>query len=804
MCTSLFDDILVYNRTWTDHLLHLSQVLQLLQKDQWHIKLSKCAFAQQQISYLGHVISTQGVATDPAKVKAVQAWPVPTNCKELRGFLGLAGYYRKFVRNFGLIAKPLTNLLKKGELFVWTHIHEQAFSALKQSLTTAPVLALPNFDKPFAIEADASGTGIGAVLLQQEHPLAFVSKALGPRNQGLSTYEKEYLAIILAVDQWRQYLQHSEFVIYSDHRSLSHLTEQKLSTPWQQRMFSKLLGLQYRVVYKKGVENGAADALSRRPPASDDILFSLSSCKPQWLLQVVDSYTNDDQAQKLLAQLALHKSSTGPYTLHSGLLRYKGRVWIGADSRLQTTIVSSLHDSPMGGHSGFPVTYRRIKQLFAWSGMKAQIKSYVACCSVCQQAKADRSRYPGLLQPLPVPEQSWQVIGLDFIEGLPKSANVDTILVVIDTFSKYAHFLPLSHPFTAFKVAQLFLDSVYKLHGMPTSIISDRDRVFTSHLWQDLFRLSGTTLKMSSSYHPQTDGQTERINQCLETFLRSFVHACPSKWSSWLSLAEYWYNTSFHSSLGRSPFEVLYGHPPRHFGITVADASVSVDLQTWLTDRELMVKVIRQHLLRAQQRIKHQADKGRSEREFQVGDSVFLKLQPYVQTSVATRANHKLSFKYFGPYTVVQRIGKVAYKLQLPATAAIHPVFHVSQLKRALGVPPPLVSGTLPDDLGHLQVPVQILNRRVVFRGGRQVPQVHVRWSQSDEALATWEDEDSLRARFPAAAAWGQAASQGRGTVSDPVRRSTEDEAALQESRQPLGRRVRRPNVRVTGKEWAA
>ena len=479
-------------------------------------------------------------------------------------------------------------------------------------------------------------------------------------------------------------------------------------------------------------------------------------------------------------------------------------VWIGADSRLQTTIVSSLHDSPMGGHSGFPVTYRRIKQLFAWSGMKAQIKSYVACCSVCQQAKADRSRYPGLLQPLPVPEQSWQVIGLDFIEGLPKSANVYTILVVIDTFSKYAHFLPLSHPFTAFKVAQLFLDSVYKLHGMPTSIISDRDRVFTSHLWQDLFRLSGTTLKMSSSYHPQIDGQTERINQCLETFLRSFVHACPSKWSSWLSLAEYWYNTSFHSSLGRSPFEVLYGHPPRHFGITVADASVSVDLQTWLTDRELMVKVIRQHLLRAQQRIKHQADKGRSEREFQVGDSVFLKLQPYVQTSVATRANHKLSFKYFGPYTVVQRIGKVAYKLQLPATAAIHPVFHVSQLKRALGVPPPLVSATLPNDLGHLQVPVQILNRRVVFRGGRQVPQVHVRWSQSDEALATWEDEDSLRARFPAAAAWGQAAYQGRGTVSDPVRRSTEDEAALQESRQPLGRRVRRPNVRVTGKEWAA
>jgi transposase InsO family protein len=763
--------------------------------------LSKCAFAQQQIAYLGHIISCQGVATDPSKVEAVQNWPVPQNCKELRGFLGLAGYYRKFVRHFGLIAKPLTNLLKKGVLFVWTHDHEVAFDTLKQSLSSAPVLALPNFAMPFAIESDASSSGIGAVLLQDGHPLAFVSKALGSKTKGLSTYEKEYLAIILAVTQWRQYLQHSEFLIYTDHRSLSHLTEQKLHTPWQQKMFSKLLGLQYRVVYKKGVENGAADALSRRP-ATEAVLCSVSSSVPQWLIKVSDSYNQDPQAQKLLTELVVQQDNSVPYSVHSGIIRYKGRVWVGNDFQLQHKIIAALHDSPLGGHSGFPVTYRRVKQLFSWKGMKDQIKCYVAGCSVCQQSKPDRSKYPGLLQPIPVPEQSWQVISMDFVEGLPRSRNADTILVVVDVFSKYAHFLPLLHPYTALKVAHVFMDSVYKLHGLPHSIISDRDKIFTSHFWQELFRLSGTTLKMSSSYHPQTDGQTERVNQCLETFLRSFVHACPSKWLSWLALAEYWYNTSFHSSLGTTPFEVMYGRHPRHLGISMADVSTTNDLHAWMQDRELMVRLIRQHLLRAQQRIKTQADKGRTDREFHVGDSVYLKLQPYVQSSVARRANHKLSFKYFGPYTVLQRIGKAAYKLLLPPSAAIHPIFHVSQLKQSLG--PNQVVAVLPDQIEPLQVPQQILDRRLINRGNRQVSQVLIKWSNLDASLSTWEDEVALRARFPSAAAWGQAAFQGGGNVSNPEtqEQTSAEEATTAEPERRMGRRSRRPSSKIAGAEW--
>jgi hypothetical protein len=205
---------------------------------------------------------------------------------------------------------------------------------------------------------------------------------------------------------------------------------------------------------------------------------------------------------------------------------------------------------------------------------------------------------------------------MDFVEGLPRSGQQNCILVVVDKFSKFAHFLPLRHPFTALSVAKLYLDNIYKLHGLPLAIISYRDRVFTSKLWQELFGLAGVTLKMSSAYHPQTDGQTERVNQCMETYLRCFAHACPAHWVSWMSLAEFWYNTSFHSTLGRSPFEVLYGHSPRHFGIQSADACNHQDLSSWLQERVVMQTLVKQHLHRAQERMKWQADKGRSERQF--------------------------------------------------------------------------------------------------------------------------------------------------------------------------------------------
>lgn len=485
-----FDDILVYSRTYEEHLSHLAQVFQWLAADQWRLKLSKCTFAQRSIAYLGHIISEQGLSTNPAKIQAIMDWPPPKSVKELRGFLGLASYYRKFVKFFGIMAKPLTELLKKEAIFIWTSVQDAAFSALKSALCSSPVLALPDFTQPFHIETDASGTGVGAVLMQNGHPLAYISKALGPRNQGLSVYEKEYLALLMAVDQWRHYLLHNEFIIHTDHKSLIHLNEQRLHTVWQQRVFSKLLGLRYRIHYRRGSENSAADALSRRAHTSE--LLALSSPTHAWLEQLTDWYSADAEAQSLLSQLSLNPDARPPFSLHQGLIKFNWRIWLGSNKLLQSQIIQALHDSPVGGHSGIPATFQKIKPLFYWPGMRADIQSYVRSCSICAQAKPDRSKYPGLLSPLPVPRASWEVISMDFVEGLPSSGAANAIMVVVDKYSKFAHFIPLRHPFNAAQVAKLFMDHVYKLHGLPLSIISDRDRVFTSRLWQLLFKLAGT------------------------------------------------------------------------------------------------------------------------------------------------------------------------------------------------------------------------------------------------------------------------------------------------------------------------
>ena len=343
--------------------------------------------------------------------------------------------------------------------------------------------------------------------------------------------------------------------------------------------------------------------------------------------------------------------------------------------------------------------------------------------------------------------------------------------MVIDKFSKCAHFLPLSHPFTALQVAQLYFNNVYKLHGLPTAIISDRDKMFTSTVWQELFKLSDTKLLMSSSYHPQTDGQTERLNQCLETFLRCLVNSCTNKWLDWLSLAEYWYNTTFHSALGRTPFEVLYGQSPRHLGITDMSACTSSDLEHWLQERELLSKLIQQQLLRAQQRMKHQADKNHSEREFSVGELVYLKLQPYVQSSTTPRNNQKLAYRFFGPFQILARVGSVAYKLDLPSHSKIHPVIHVSQLKKH--IPPrtevskDLTNAIINDT--EVALPIAVLEHKLVKQAGAVHPRIRVQWSGMSSALATWEDEADLRRRFSSAPAWGHAGFKGGRSVRTQV-----------------------------------
>lgn len=371
------DDILIYSRSLSNHVQHLQSVFQILTEHHLKVKKSKCSFAQQRLAYLGHVISPNGVSTDEDKILVVRNWPTPTNVKELRGFLGLTGYYCKFVRYYGVLSKPLTNLLRKGQSYIWTATTEQAFQSLRQALVTAPVLAMPDFTAPFVVETDASDKGIGAILMQKQHPIAFLNRALGPRHQGLSTYEKESLAI----DHWRPYLQHSEFFIRTDHRSLSFLDDQRLTTPWQHKALTKLLGLRYKIIYKKGSENGAADALSRLPSVSE--LTAISSVVPDWIQEIITGYANDADALSKLQTLCISANAVPDFTLKEGVLYFKGRMWIGTNSAVQQKILANLHSSPVGGHSGITVTYQRVKSLFAWPNLRTTVVQFVNACSIC-------------------------------------------------------------------------------------------------------------------------------------------------------------------------------------------------------------------------------------------------------------------------------------------------------------------------------------------------------------------------------------------------------------------------------------
>jgi len=302
---------------------------------------------------------------------------------------------------------------------------------------------------------------------------------------------------------------------------------------------------------------------------------------------------------------------------------------------------------------------------------------------------------------------------------------------------------------------------------MPQSMVSDREKVFTSTVWAELFKMEGVQLKYSTSYHPQTDGQTERVNQCLEMYLRCAISEVPRQWKSWLSQAEFWYNTTFHSALGCTPFKALYGYDPTIGALPDSTVIPHPSIAEFVADRQFQSSVLRDHLARAQVRMKLSADRHRTDVNFQVGDKVFLKLQPYIQTSVASRPFPKLAMKYYGPYTILERVGNTAYKLDLPADSLVHPTFHVSQLKAFRPDFTPVYSN-LPhsvDLLAENVVPEEVLDRRLVKKGNAAIPQVLIKWTTLPASSATWEDYNVVQQRFLGAQAWGQASSSAGGDV---------------------------------------
>lgn len=534
-----FDDILVYSKSEAEHQEHLRIVLNVLRQHRFYANEKKCAFGQASVSYLGHIISAKGVSVDPEKIEAVKQWPPPKNVTALRGFLGLTGYYRRFVLDYGRIARPLTNLLKK-EGFKLSDEASNAFCWLKLAMTTVPVLRLPDFSKPFVVETDASGTGIGAVLSQENRPVAFISKAFSSSGRVKSVYERELLAIVFAVTKWRHYLTGNQFTIRTDQKSLRHLLEQRAVSVEQQKWASKLLGLNYTIEYRPGKENRVADALSRQQAPVKELAefqeFQLTAPLSIDLDELAMQVEKDGELHNIIEALKAEKEAPVGYYLKNVHLLNNGRLVIPAKSPFIPSLMKQFHDSAIGGHEGVLKTFKRMAKEVYWKGMRGDVTEFIKGCEVCQKNKYSTLTPVGLLAPLPIPLQVWSDISLDFVEGLPISRGLDVIMVVVDRLSKYAHFIPLRHPFTAKVVAEAFVKEVIRLHGFPETMVSDRDKIFLSRFWEELFKTQGTALHKSSAYHPQSDGQTEVVNRCLEAYLRCFAGRKPSTWSQCLGL----------------------------------------------------------------------------------------------------------------------------------------------------------------------------------------------------------------------------------------------------------------------------
>jgi hypothetical protein len=438
------------------------------------------------------------------------------------------------------------------------------------------------------------------------------------------------------------------------------------------------------------------------------------------------------------------------YTVLDGFLFRKHKLVIPSNPQIRTHILEWLHSSHQGGHSGIKASVARIKALFYWKGLSKDVTSFVQQCETCLRCKYERVASPGLLQPLPIPAGVWQSIAMDFIDKLPNSHGKDAIWVVVDRLSKYAHFIPLSHPYSASTLAEIFVKEIYRLHGPPANIVSDRDPIFTSKFWYAFLHLLGVSQSLTTAYHPQSDGQSEVLNRCLEHYLRAMTWQRPKEWSTWLPLAEWWYNTTYHSAIQATPYEVVYGQQPAIHLPYCPQSTLVESVDRSFMAREEMIQKLQANLIRAQARMKKQTDKHRTDREFKVGDWVMLKLQPYRQSSPQYRASEKLSPKFFGPYQILHRVGTVAYTLNLPVDSRIHLTFHVSLLKPCPTPTMPLVP--LPRDWGNLdqpRAPLKILRRRMVQKRHRAVTEVLVQWLGELEEEATWEVLYNFKQQYP-------------------------------------------------------
>ena len=569
------DDILVYSQDAQEHEQHLRIVLETLREKKLYAKLSKCDFWLKEVSFVGHIVSAEGIRVDPAKIEVVVNWKSPQNVTEVRSFLGLAGYYRRFVRGFSVIASPLTKLLRKGIKFEWTDKCQNSFEQLKGMLVEAPVLTQPTPGKEYTLYSDASCIGLGCVLMQDGKVVAYASRQLKPHEQNYPTHDLELAAVVFALKIWRHYLYGEKCRVYIDHKSLKYLLTQKELNLRQGRWLELFKDYDCIIDYHPGKANIVANALSRKTVVAMSLQYSdwrlgndgamLAQLEAQPVLKkmIIDAQKNDEELQKKL-QMVREGVKTEFLEKEAGSLYFRHRLCVPNDKELKKKLLIEAHNTVFTMHPGGNKMYQDLKQFYWWKGMKRDVTEYVSKCLTCQQVKAEHQVPIGLLNPLPIPQWKWDNITMDFVSGFPLTQQKhDSVWVIIDRLTKSAHFIPVRIDYSMDRLAELYVDEIVRLHGVPLSIVSDKDPRFTSRFWKELQSALGTKLNFNTAFHPQTDGQSERLIQVLEDMLRGCVMEFSGSWDRYIPLMEFAYNNSFQSSIGMAPYEALYGRKCR-------------------------------------------------------------------------------------------------------------------------------------------------------------------------------------------------------------------------------------------------